>query len=402
MRILFITPHIPYPLNGGERIRGYHLFKRAAEKHEVWIAGFTYDPAYIPPLAEFCQGVVAVPFVRFRHQLAQQLPGLVQYAIQGKPLEHRFKYSHELVTQLRDLHAKVHFDVIQIEESHMALYREFFPAGKHKTILALYNITALQYQRIYENEKRPFFKFRAGLYARQMERWEPEYAGQFDKCITVSTVEEKMLLDLNPKLNITTIPNGVDTQQYHVLPAAPPGNHRLIFIGNMRYAPGVDAAIYMATEILPIVRQSIPDAELWIVGREPAPEVLALASDIVHVKGDVPEVLPYYEMGAVSVVALRSGGGTRLKILEAMALGRPVVSTTIGAEGIDVEDGKHILIGDTRESFAAHTVRLLQDRDLYQHLVKNARDLVVSRYDWDALADQMNVIYDELVPQSVV
>jgi glycosyltransferase involved in cell wall biosynthesis len=79
-----------------------------------------------------------------------------------------------------------------------------------------------------------------------------------------------------------------------------------------------------------------------------------------------------------------------------------VVSTTIGAEGIDVEDGKHILIGDTRESFAAHTVRLLQDRDLYQHLVKNARDLVVSRYDWDALADQMNVIYDELVPQSVV
>ncbi len=401
MRILAITPHIPYPLNGGERIREYHLLKRAAQHHDIWIAGFTYSQDYVPPLMEFCQGVETVPFERYRNQLMRQIPGLVRYAIEGKPLEHRFKYSQALVDKLRALQTQVQFDIVQIEESHMALYREFLAAGRYKTLLVLHNITAPQYKRIYQTEKRLLPKFRAGLYARQMEHWEPEYAGRFDKCVTVSSVEEKMLLQLNPRLNITTVPNGVDTKQYEPLPAPEPNNHQLIFVGNMRYAPGVDAAIYMATEILPIVRESVPDAELWIVGREPTPEVQALASDIVHVTGEVPEVLPYYQKGAVSVVALRSGGGTRLKILEAMGMGRPVVSTTIGAEGLEVVDGKHILIGDNRETFAAHTVRLLKDRQLYTNIVAQARQLVVSRYDWDALADQMNVIYDELVPQRV-
>lgn len=400
MRILVIAPHIPYPPNAGERIREYHLLKRAAQKHDIWIGGYTYQEEYVPPLLEFCKGVETVPFRRYNP--VYHLPGLMRYAIQGKPLEHKFKYSPELVRKLRDLHARVQFDVIQIEESHMALYREIFPRGRYKTLLVLHNITAPQYKRIYQTEKRTIPKFRAGLYSWQMERWEPAYAGSFDKCVTVSAVEEKMLLQTNPRLNITTVPNGVDTRQYQQLPLPEPNNHHLVFIGNMGYAPGADAAVYMAEDIFPIIRESIPDAELWIVGRDPTAQVQALKSDIVHVTGQVPEVTPYYEKGAVSVVALRSGGGTRLKILEAMAHGRPVVSTTIGAEGLDVTDGKNILIGDTAETFAAHTVRLLKDRQLYTNLVNQARQLVVSRYDWDALSDQMLRIYDELVPETSV
>jgi glycosyltransferase involved in cell wall biosynthesis len=136
------------------------------------------------------------------------------------------------------------------------------------------------------------------------------------------------------------------------------------------------------------------------VGTDPLPDVLQLAGDGVHVTGYVKDVLPYYEQTAVSIVPLRAGGGTRLKILESMALGRPVVSTSIGCEGLDVIDGRHLLIADDPKSFADKTVRLLTDSVLFQHIATEARQLVVNRYDWDIIAHQLMDIYSELVQRA--
>jgi glycosyltransferase involved in cell wall biosynthesis len=138
-------------------------------------------------------------------------------------------------------------------------------------------------------------------------------------------------------------------------------------------------------------------AELWIVGRDPRPEVLELNGNGVHVTGRVEDVVPYYRQSAVCVVPLRAGGGTRLKILEAMALGRPVVSTTIGCEGLDVVDGEHLLIADNPAQFAEKTVRLLTERQLYQHIATEGRKLVVTKYDWNIIADRIMQTYTELV-----
>jgi glycosyltransferase involved in cell wall biosynthesis len=164
----------------------------------------------------------------------------------------------------------------------------------------------------------------------------------------------------------------------------------------MGYPPCVDAALYFCNEIFPLIRQSNHAAEFWVVGRDPRPEVLELKDGSVHVTGRVDDVLPYYRQSSICVVPLRAGGGTRLKILEAMALGRPVVSTTIGCEGLDAADGEHLLIADTPAQFAEKTMSLFRDRQLYQRLSTNGRKLVETRYGWDQIAEKLTDVYEQM------
>jgi glycosyltransferase involved in cell wall biosynthesis len=194
------------------------------------------------------------------------------------------------------------------------------------------------------------------------------------------------------------IPNGVDIQKYQPLPAEVT-SPTLLFIGNMGYPPCVDAVVYFCREIFPQIQRTVSGVKLWIVGRNPRSEVVKLNSDRVHVTGQVEDVIPYYRKGAVCVVPLRAGGGTRLKILEAMALGRPVVSTTIGCEGLDVIDGEHLFIADKPVQFAEKTKRLLTDRQLYQQISTRGRQLVEARYDWDKIANQLIDVYGEVLEQ---
>jgi glycosyltransferase involved in cell wall biosynthesis len=170
----------------------------------------------------------------------------------------------------------------------------------------------------------------------------------------------------------------------------------------MGYEPNDDAAQYFCRDILPVIRRTVPAVELWIVGRDPSSAVRALASDTVHVTGRVDDVVPYYQRSAVAIVPLRAGGGTRLKILEAMALGRPVVTTSIGCEGLDVRDNDHVVTADTAESFAARTVQLLNSAELRQAIAARARELVVTQYDWDAIAGQLLRLYEEVREPSFV
>jgi len=164
----------------------------------------------------------------------------------------------------------------------------------------------------------------------------------------------------------------------------------------LNYPPGSDAALYFCNEILPRIKRVMENVQVWIVGANPPLKVKKLSENGVHVTGRVEDVVPYYKQSTACIVPLRAGGGTRLKILEAMALGRPVISTSIGCEGLDVVDGKHLLIADNPEQFAEKTVRVLMDRILYQRIVSEARQLVVDKYDWDTLAKDLLHIYDEL------
>jgi glycosyltransferase involved in cell wall biosynthesis len=238
-------------------------------------------------------------------------------------------------------------------------------------------------------------KIRTWLYSWMMRAWEPRYAERFDRCISVSEEDRRLLIASNPRLQVDVIPNGVDVQMYQ--PSSLDGNQpALLFIGTMDYPPCNDAALYFVSEILPHIRRVIPNVETWIVGRDPSPEVMQLNGKGVHVTGRVDDVRPYYRRSSVCVVPLRAGGGTRLKILEAMALGRPVVSTTIGCEGLDVVDGEHLLIADTPKLFSEQTVRLIQDTKLCQRITTEARELVVTHYDWDGIAKRLMLVYEDL------
>jgi glycosyltransferase involved in cell wall biosynthesis len=194
-------------------------------------------------------------------------------------------------------------------------------------------------------------------------------------------------------------PNGVDTQAYQMLPESS-GDPALLFVGNMGYRPNIDAMTYFCREVLPRIRWAIPNVELWIVGINADAEVQRLAGDGVHVTGRVEDVTPYYERCAACVVPLRAGSGTRLKIVEAMAFGRPVVSSGIGCDGLDVVDEEHLLIADDPELFAEQSIRVLTDRGLRQALTHNARCLVVNRYDWEVVAEELLQIYRQVAGYS--
>jgi sugar transferase (PEP-CTERM/EpsH1 system associated) len=393
-----ITNTLPYPPIAGHPIRNLNLLKRIAQKNEVWLLALVDEdqlPVDLGPLQDICQDVILIPFRDFS-AIARPLQAL-QFLLQGTPPELRLYESALMLAAIRDLVNRIGFDVIQIEDSYMARYQEAIPSDwRGKKVLTFIDIAYHQYDRIYRIETKKLRKLRLWFYSRMMRTWEPNYAAKFNLNITMSDIDRDLLLSQNPRLRIASIPNGVDTKEFQVLLPPPEGDKHLIYVGNMGYRPNVDAATYFCEEILPLIQQEIPDVEFWIVGNQPLPEVYDLQNEFVHVTGRVEDVQPFYQQSSVCVIPLRAGGGTRLKILESMALGRPVVSTSVGAEGIAVKDGENILIGDDPQTFADQAVRLLQDKAAWQKIATQARQFAVDYYDWDAITEKLLDTFSQL------
>jgi glycosyltransferase involved in cell wall biosynthesis len=234
-------------------------------------------------------------------------------------------------------------------------------------------------------------KWLYGLQHRRMLEYEARTLARFDGLLAVSDVDRATFGKLYPKLDrpVHVVPTGVDTTFFSSRPSDP-SSRRIVFTGSMDWLPNEDAMAFFCAEILPLVRREEPDASLSIVGRAPTPAVRKLALDHgVAVTGSVDDVRPYVQDGSVYIVPLRIGGGTRLKIFEAMAMGRAVVSTSIGAEGLPVTDGEHLLVADSPAAFAGAVVRLFRDLALRIRLESEARTLVVEQYDWSAVAMEL-------------
>lgn len=397
MRFLMITNTLPYPPIAGHPIRNINLLKRIAQEHQVWLLVMVNENethADLGPLADFCEEVVLVP-TDDPGALARPFQAL-RFLLQGTP-ELRLYETDQMIHAMQKLVERVDFDVIQFEDSYMAHYQEYLPEQWHgKKTLTFIDIAYRQYDRIYRIEEKLLRKLRLWLYSRMMRTWEPDYAANFDLNISMSELDREELLSKNPNLHIATVPNGVDTRAFQPLPMPADGSSNVIYVGNMSYRPNVDAVKWFCNHILPLIRQEIPNAEMWIVGNNPLPEVLDLTNEFIHVTGRVEDVRPYYEKSSVCIIPLRAGGGTRLKILESMALGRPVVSTSIGYEGIAAQDGENILVADDPETFARQSIRLLQDEQIRQKIVTKARDFVVANYDWDAITALLLKEFEQL------
>jgi sugar transferase (PEP-CTERM/EpsH1 system associated) len=401
MRILVITNHLPHPPNRGTPIRNYNLLKRLAGEHEVWVASFgnvNEEAESISHLMTFCKGVITA---ETRETSAFDRPlEAVRYQLRGRPFELRHFHSRELIEKINKLVSEIEFDIVDIVDSHMGLYLEELPVELQKrTVLTFIDVIFDKFKRISRYEPKLRRKIRAWVYSFTMRFWEPYFAERFTHSIAVSPSDRDLLLSVNPRLKISVVPNGIDTKQFQPLPRAK-GKPALVFVGNMEYLPNVDAVKYFYQDVYPKIRAAIPGIELWIVGHDPAQEVKDLASEDIFVTGSVDNVLPYYERSMVSIVPLRAGGGTRLKILESMALGRPVVSTSIGCEGLDVVDGEHLFIANTPDVFAEKTIRLVREEELSKKMIELGRKLAVSRYDWDVISEQLLHTYKKVIRES--
>lgn len=393
MRLLVVANIVPYPPHGGVHQRIFHLLERVANRHDVTLACHAWcdeDRRNAEWLTRNGIRTVTAPLrpANWRHTV----PALCGALGAGQPPE-VVQYQ---TPELHALIARERFDLVQVEETILAPYAWSLPHdAKTKTLLTFHNVHFVQAMRIAQVEKNLPLRLWRSTNAAMMRRYEPAIAARFDRSITVSEVDRDLLLGEAPDLRIDVLANGVDTSR-PLLPE-PPSDGAIVFVGTLNYRPCIDAVEWLVSEILPILRARRPDLALWIVGKNPTAEVQALAGKGVYVTGEVEAVEPYYRRAAVAVVPLRAGGGSRLKILEAMALGRPVVSTTIGAEGLALTDGQDILLADDPQAFAAAVDRLMCERQAWRSLVGNGRRFVEQRHSWDALAETQLAIYDEVL-----
>jgi glycosyltransferase involved in cell wall biosynthesis len=229
---------------------------------------------------------------------------------------------------------------------------------------------------------------------RKLKREEQGAWRRFDGVTVTSARDAQMLHELNPETRVAVIPNGVDVERF-VPPSAAPDADSLLFFGAVNYHPNFDGITHFIDHVFPKILKQRPTTKLWIVG--PAPdEIIARKNQNIEVTGFVDQVEPYIDQAAVVVVPLRIGGGTRLKIVEAMAKAKGIVSTHIGAEGIDVVHEKHALLADSDEDFAEQTLRLLRDGALARSLGAQARELAEQSYAWPSLAGRLEQFYAEL------
>jgi polysaccharide biosynthesis protein PslH len=437
MRIVFVTEGLPYPPHSGARLRDYHLIRQASRQHRVTVLSqleTAQEAQHVPQLRSLCERVETV--LPPPHRPVATAWHATRWGLAGRPLA-AFPFIHAaMIAKLRAIIAAGDTDIIQIEHSWLAPYVEYLPRSfRGRTVLDLHNIGERQYQSMTRMKvsvgRAASFWLKRGL----MHGWEARYAARFDQVMAVSEVDAAWLRRANHQLRVTVIENGVDTGQLR--PLGPPLTApTLLFVGTMGYLPNVDAVLHLHDVILPLIRREYPQVKLLVVGRAPRPEIVRLSAtpetgasdplspwerarlrvfgaahvaktltpplsqgergqdqDQVIVTGEVADVTPYYEQAQVCVVPLRAGGGTRLKILEAMALGRPVVSSSLGCEGLAVTHDEHLLIAEAPDDFAAAVVRLLRDPSLWHRLTQNARRLVETRYDWAMIGDKLLDLY---------
>ncbi len=293
------------------------------------------------------------------------------------------------------------FDAVQIEGVHLSSYLPVIRSAASRPVVLAdwHNIESEilhRYSRVNPNPLRRVYAWRT---ANLLERAEKQFLANCDVHTVTSERERIWLQALDPAAEIHVIPNGVDVQYFSPQewdPAAPRTN--LVFAGSMDYSANIDAVLWFSKNIWPELSRQHPALSFTVVGRDPSPDVRALAQDPAHgnritITGTVPDVRPYYSGALATVVPLRIGSGTRLKILEAMAARIPVISTRLGAEGLDVEDGTHLLLADSPSEMITAVSRLAASPQLWQRLSRSARELVSRSYDWSSLAENLYRIH---------
>jgi glycosyltransferase involved in cell wall biosynthesis len=290
------------------------------------------------------------------------------------------------------------FDVIQVEGIEMARYLLQIKRTGYQSLIVFddHNAEYVLQKRAFETDIRNPTRWIGALYSfvqwRKLRRYEAMICKLADRVIAVSEADREALRRLVPGLEVTVVPNGVDTE-YYTMTKSQLGNCPLVFTGKMDFRPNVDAVIWFCREVLPLVQRDFPSVRLFIVGQSPSRRVISLARNpAVTVTGYVEDVRPYISGALVYVLPLRMGGGTRLKLLEAMAMGKAIVSTSLGCEGFDVTHGRELVVADDAEEFAHLVVELLRDAQRGERLGKEARRFA-ERYDWRNIVPKMERVY---------
>jgi sugar transferase (PEP-CTERM/EpsH1 system associated) len=384
MNLLIVSPYLPRPLWGAST-RSYHLLKALARQHNVSLLALAtpeeihaYHEALFHPAQ--LQHVLLLPYQLPSAKRWQQ----VRTILRGRSyLLHLFLVP-AMQAALDEAVNRTHYDAVLFESVLMAGYQ--LPPSV-KILIDQHNIEHELLQRTYQQEKWSLRKWYNWQESRLLKPGELERCRRADLVLVTSEREQSRLQQMLPGQNIEVVPNGVDTEMFVPEQTVEEKAHQIIFTGAMDYHPNIQAVLFFAQQCWQQLRAHIPDATWLIVGRNPPPEVQQLAAlNGVTVTGSVADVRPFMRESAVAIAPLQVGSGTRLKILEALAMQKAVVTTRIGCEGLAVESGKHLLVADSPKAFVEAIITLLHSADMRADLGRKGRMLVEDVYSWDQCA----------------
>jgi glycosyltransferase involved in cell wall biosynthesis len=398
VRVLFLTPQLPFPNDKGTRIRNLGLIKELARRHDVAVLtlGDPTDRLAIEALAQICRVVAVLPIPErraWRRALSAPTDPCPDLARRLESKAYRAALSDVLNED---------WDIVQVEALEMAPHWRTAARARSlpPVVLDAHNCEWILQQRMSRTDlqnRRWIGGTYSALQAAKLRRYEGAAVASADAVVAVSEPDALALRRAGTPRRLIVVPNGVDTAALPLRDGDGDGA-TVLFTGTMDYRPNVDAVVWFVEVVWPLLRARVPAARFEIVGRAPTAAVRALGAVAgVDVVGAVPAVEPHFRQAGAYVAPLRIGGGSRLKLLEAFAYGAPVVTTSLGAEGIDLVPGRDAIVADTPEGFAGAVGVLLRDATRRRELALSARRLVEGRYDWCALVPPLERLYHELV-----
>jgi len=405
-KILVISPIFPYPSESGGQVRIYNVIKHLSDNFEVSLLSPIESGSRecVSVMKRFCRNVETIPvkidrtnfekflFLLNPSQLSRNFRRVSQW-IQGTPFQICRFYHPGMERLLEKMIRKDKYDIVQAVYCQMAPYLLRAKELDKNVTSSLVDIDLSFICKYREfSAKKGIARVLSFLEYRRMKKYVTTIWPKFDYIIAMSQVDKEKLLTLNSELNIIVSPNGVDINYFRPLKSRKSKKNRLAFLGGSNHHPNVDAIIYFNNKIFPKVHQYNPDISLTVIGNF-ATHLIPNTNNHIQFTGFLDDFRPVLNDCGILVVPLRIGGGTRLKILEAMALGIPVVSTSIGCEGIEVENNKHIIISDTAQDFADGILNVLKNKQLYQSLVKNGMKLIREKYCWPKIVSQLTDVY---------
>lgn len=397
MNILFLSTENPYPPDHGHHIRTYNILRRLARNNDIFFIGFAKQKEelkYNKNLQEFCKtvDVFLLPQGMFKWRLYRSL--FLNFFSRIPYSAKRFLHN-EAKEKIRFIIEKYNIDLVHCDMLHLGVY--YNEIRSLPKVITNHNVESLRAYRWFKVEKNPLFKFYLYLQYIKLYYLEKKICPKFDKCAVVSNYDKEVLLRMCGKDNFIIIPNGVDSEYFE------PNNGKivaksLIWTGGMNGPYNRDAVDYFLEEIFPLIQLKIPEVQVYFVGKSPTANLVEKArrDPNIKIEGYVEDVRPFVDKAAVFFAPIRSGSGTKIKILNALSQAKPVVTTSVGAEGIDITENENIMIADDPHQFAEKTVYLLENPDFAKKMGQKGRKLIEEKYDWNIIEKQMNEVYEGL------
>ncbi len=397
MKILMLTPYLPYPPSEGGQVRSYKLIKLLSKNHDITLVCFSRQhntEEQVNHMKQYCKKVLVI-----ERGKTWTLSNILRTGFSTYPFLVSIYNSPKIKQILQDELDHGDYDLIHAEMSYTLPY---LPKTNLPIILVEQTIMSRIFAHQAKTDKRLWFRPLMWIDIAKMRYWEKYFWKKVNRVVTVSEEDATVIKKIIPGLRVDVVPNGVG-EDVSNLPKALHYNHSLLYMGNYKWIQNWEAAELLAREVFPLIKSQLKTASLIIGGASPTADVKSLADDKLDIKilelkdDDFAGVVQAYLHAGLFVAPMYAPGGTRLKILAAMAAMVPVVTTTIGSEGYGAIDNESILIGNTSQELADQAVRLLKDKKLYERIAKKARVLVDTKFSWDPIAKKLESIYQELI-----